>query len=141
MAARTAPLLNRFILSFSWVNVVVGGLLRFFVLVCSKGEPAEKPRSQKIRGAYRKRTSAVFCFSFATNKTRAVPFYGALCRPSGDLFAGFLRRRRAGIGFFAGSLQAAPRQHHHHHRQFVCPFFLGVNARRVKVLMHRILPC
>ena len=39
-----------------------------------EGEPAEKPRSQKYAARAKKRTGAVFCFSFATNKTRAVPF-------------------------------------------------------------------
>ena len=97
-----------------------------FLCLYSKGEPTENPRSPKNRGAYEEKNQR--SFSFATNKTRAVPFLR--CLLSTWVVATntrvFLRRRRAGL------LLVRYKQHHSSTTtiEFVLPFFLGVNARQ-----------
>ena len=101
------------------------GRFLFFVSIYSKGEPTENPRSPKNRGAYEEKNQR--SFSFATNKTRAVPFF-LRCLLSTWVVATNTRvfARRAGL------LLVRYKQHHSSTTtiEFVLPFFLGVNARQ-----------
>ena len=82
------------------------GRFLFFVSIYSKGEPTENPRSPKNRGAYEEKNQR--SFSFATNKTRAVPFF-LRCLLSTWVVATNTRvfARRAGL------LLVRYKQHHH----------------------------